>query len=263
MSPNRVFWGMIDNNLATTSVTRHVVQKQQGQTNDQYIQMLFGQQNAARSQVVFSQEEASGKSVVKSETIGMPKIDYSRYTSIDTQQKTASGKAVDSSGIIGVWASSEGADPEFAGAQYFQQSVLSIAPFANFRQEIRSELVGIMKDKKVYDIKSAKSDKQDGKSVFIYEVEINPEAYVAMLQRYVIMLGLKDAGLNPSQYANSPALKAQFVVDKLSRNLLKVAYKDSEQGETLSAYGLETPVEIPSNTISIAELQKRVQESLR
>lgn len=266
MSPRHVFLTMLDNNLATESITRHTVQRANGQVVDQYIQLQFGRTNASRSLVTVKQPEEGGESVVKSETIGTPQNDFSRYVSIKTTQKNSQGQPIDTSKVTGVWGKTDDSkDGERANTQYFQQGALGIVPFANLTSEQRQKLVNLMRDKKVYDVdfSKVKSVKEKGKSAFVYNVNISPKSYMIMIKQFTKYLGLSDMGLDPSQYENSPPLKTEFTVDKLSRNLIKIHYTDSSQDETFSSYGLEQPISLPTKTISITELQKRVQDSLQ
>lgn len=262
MSPNHVFWGMIDNNLASDSVTRHVAQDQNGQKLDQYIQIQFGAQSASHSLVTVKQTGDGGENEVKSETIGTPKTDYSRYTSIKTTQKNAQGKPIDTSKVINVWAKT---DDSPASAQYFQQSAFGIVPYANLNSQQRHELVKMMREKNVYDIsgEQPKSSQENGRPVYVYKVSIKPKAYVEMIQKFTKYLGLSGAGLDPSQYEASPMLKAEFTVYKMSRQLTKIRYVDSAQEETYNAQGLEQPVALPSKSIKITDLQQRIQQSMQ
>src|SRR3990167_3583794 len=109
MDSTRTFWGMINNNLSTASITEHITQSGQGQSVDQYMQKQFGSQKASHSVIVLKQTggRAESSSTVKSETINTPTTDYSRYLQVNSQQKTASGKPIDSSKILGVWAKTD------------------------------------------------------------------------------------------------------------------------------------------------------------
>lgn len=266
MSPRNVFWGMIDNNLATESVTRHVVQEQGGQTLDQYMQLQFGSSNSAHNLISVKQSGDTGENEVKSETIGTPKNDYSRYVSIKTPQKTAEGKPIDTSKLVNVWAKTDDSKAgQPSSAQYFQQSILGIVPYANLNYQQRRELIKLMQDKKAYDFtaEQPKTSKVEGKVVYIYTVSISPKAYIEMLQKFTKFMGLKDVELDPGQYEGAPPLKVEMTVGKLSRQLLKIKYVDGGQEETYSAQGLEQAVTLPSKTIPISELQDRIQKSMQ
>src|SRR3990167_8722229 len=266
MSPSHVFWGMIDNNLATESVTRHVVQDQGGQTLDQYMQLQFGSSNTAHNLISVKQAGDMGENEVKSETIGTLKNDYSRYISIKTAQKTADGKPIDASKLVGIWAKTEDSKAgQPSNAQYFQQSILGIVPYANLNYQQRHELIKLMQDKKAYDFSGEpiKREKLNGRAVYVYTVNISPKAYIEMLQKFTKYMGLDEMGLDPSQYEGAAPLKVEMTVGKLSRQLLKIKYVDGGQEETYSAQGLEQAVGLPSKPIPISELQDRIQKSMQ
>jgi len=266
MSPRNVFWGMIDNNLATESVTRHVVRDQGGQTLDQYMQLQFGSSNSAHNLISVKQSGDTGENEVKSETIGTPKNDYSRYVTIKTPQKTAGGQPIDTSKLVNVWAKTDDSKAgQPSSAQYFQQSILGIVPYANLNYQQRYELVKLMQDKKAYDFsgEQPKSEKLNGRAVYVYAVSISPKAYIEMLQKFTKYMGLGEMGLDPSQYEGAAPLKVEMTVGKLSRQLLKIKYVDGGQEETYSAQGLEQAVGLPSKTIPISELQDRIQKSMQ
>lgn len=261
-SADNVFWGMISNNLASGSVTRHTEQSIGGQTTDQYIEIELGSVNAAHSVVTVSQQDKNGPTVVKSETIGTPSSDYSRYISIKTPQKNAQGKPLNTAQIIGLWGKTPDAKPgQRPPVQYLQQSLLGIVPFASLTPTQRHDLVRLIRDDNVYNITGAipKSTKLGGHPVFIYTVSINPQAYIGMLQQFTKDIGLGDIGLDPSQYASSQPLKTEFTLDKASRQLVRIVYPGTGQSETFSAQGLERPIALPMHTIPIAELQAKVQ----
>lgn len=266
LSPKNVFWGMIDNNLATESITRHVVQEQGGQTLDQYMQLQFGSSNSAHNLISVKQSGETGENEVKSETIGTPKNDYSRYVSIKTPQKTAGGQPIDTSKLVNVWAKTDDSKAgQPSSAQYFQQSILGIVPYANLNYQQRHELIKLMQDKKAYDLSNwqPKREKLNGKSVYVYTVNISPKAYIEMLQKFTKYMGLSDVGLDPTQYEGAAPLKVEMTVGKLSRQLLRIKYVDGGQEENYTSQGLEQAVTLPNKTIPISELQDRIQKSMQ
>jgi hypothetical protein len=257
-SSNNVFWGMINNNLASSGVTRHIYQKNESQELDQYIQLEFGSVNAARGLSIFKQSGNNGGSAVTTETLGIPTSDYNRYVRVKTSDKTADDKTIDTSKFVGIWAKNDITANE--GDQYFRQSVLTIVPYGNLSTGARRSLVDFIKDKDVYRMsKPAESKTYNGRSAYVYYIEVNPVAYIESLQKYSKALGIDASGLSPEQYANSPPLKVEFTVDKLSRQLVKIYYPDSQQEETFMAQGLMPQTKVPSQTVTPEELQKKLQ----
>ncbi|MGZ6005587.1 MAG: hypothetical protein ACXWLH_05585 [Candidatus Saccharimonadales bacterium] len=263
MSANNVFWGMIDNNLSTSGVTRHIVQSTTDKSLDQYIREQFGALNASESLITLKQTDSSGQSSVQTDTIGTVDNDYSKYISISTPEKSAKGQPIETSNVVGIWGkSADTQQGQKSVAKYFQQSILTIIPFGNFNQEQRQNLIDQMHSHNIYDfsVANAKSQKMNGRAVFVYQVDIAPASYVQLMQQYVKYLGLGDIGLDPSTYAGSPALKAEITVDKLSRQLVKISYPGSGQSETLVDQNLDQPIVLPTKTIPISELQAKIQK---
>lgn len=263
MSSTNVFWGMIENNLATSSITKNIVQKSEQQSLNQYLQVSFGQTNAAHGLISINQNQGDVKTSVKTETIGTTTTDYNRYLDINTGA-SKDGKKVDTSTVEGVWAKADKSAGQDS-AQYFRQSILGIVPTANLGYKDRQETIKLIKDKKVYDFSSGsiKSQKVDGKDAYVYEVSINATAYIEIMQKVTKLMGVGDMGLDASQYAGSPAVKAEFTIGKLSRQLMRVKYSSTGQEETYNGQGIEVTINEPTKTISLSELQERIQKVLQ
>jgi hypothetical protein len=263
-NPNKVFWKMMNNNLATQSVTKHVIQEDQGQNVDQYTELRFGSQNAARNYVKISQDGTNGTSQVKSESIGTLTNDYSRYIEINSAEKGANGQSFDFSKITGVWGKTPDADKnQTSQVVYFRQAALnSVVSFGWLDAGVRHDLINFMQNKQVYNVDFAKvqKKKENGKNIYVYPVEINAQAYITMLQHYVQKAGI-DAGsaLDASQYADVPPIQTEFSVDAVSRKLVQIHYTASNRNEDFMSYGLSLPIEVPGKTIPIDELQQRLQ----
>src|SRR3990167_11352258 len=90
-SPQNVFWGMLDNSLSTSSITRYVSENAGDSSTERYMRLQTGSTNAAQSLELTKQ----GSTIVTKETIGTPTVDYVRYARIQTDQKSANGKPVD------------------------------------------------------------------------------------------------------------------------------------------------------------------------
>lgn len=264
-TPQRVFWATINNNLATTGITKHVPPSGQdsGTTTDQYTRLSFGAQNMVRSVNILTQDNGTSKSTVKTETIGTPDSDFARYLSIQTDQKNAEGKPLDFTKIQGIWGkSADAALGQSASASYFRQAVLGLVPFAYLDSATRSEVLTYMQTNSVYKIDFSKTQKtnQNGKSVYIYTVNIMPKAYASFLVELNKKLGLGTLdGIDPSSYDSTPPIKTQFTIDKNARQLASVKYSSNSQEEDYSGYGLNTPFALPTQTIPITELQNRIQ----
>jgi hypothetical protein len=262
-SPKNVFWGMLDNNLATQSVTRHNLQSGQGQSLDQYSRLLLGSENAVQTVETRKQSDGAATSTIVHEIIGTPTVDYARFSSINTGAKGADGKPLDYSSVINVWGKTD--DPKSGQpltAQKFNQAVLGTVPFASFTSGQRQQLLDLIQTKNVYnvDFKKVTTKRESGKTAYVYQVQINPQPYFGMLQQFVKMLGITDvSGLDPSRYQGVEPLKVEFTVAKTSRQLLKIHYSSTNQDELYTSYGLTSKIDLPAKTIPVSELENRIQ----
>ncbi|MDB5163476.1 MAG: hypothetical protein JWS12_93, partial [Candidatus Saccharibacteria bacterium] len=130
----------------------------------------------------------------------------------------------------------------------------------------RARLLQEIATKQVYapDYSKVKRSYEHGRRLYTYNVSIKPDAYVSMLQTYTKDIGLTSvAGLDPAAYANSAAITLQLSVDVFSRQLVRISYPNqsaqSERVEEYSGYGGSYRIALPTKTISLSELQNRVQ----
>lgn len=256
-SPRRVFWGMISNNLSTQSVTRSTTSGSTEAPALKQEQISFVPQMASRTLVTVAQKGANNTKVV-SESVGTTINDYSRYLTIDTDQKGAKGAPLNYTPLLGVWGkSSPGA------AQNFQQASLGLLPFANLSGSDSRSIIEMLENNKVYDADFAKaSSKQiSGRRAMTIPVKINTAAYVDVLKKLAKLSGISDTkNLRAEDYKDAVPIQLTLTIDTISRQLIEVSYTDSGQVEKYSNYGLSTPVVIPEKSIAIDELQQRLQE---
>lgn len=262
-NPERVFTEMLENSLATPSVTRHIVQKGQAGSIDQLTQLNLGQQNFARTITTVKQGTQSGESAVTTESIGVPKVDFTRYIGVDTKEKKADGQPLDFSTVLGLWAKTDASpDVQKAELRYFTEALMGIIPIANLPSKQRQELLNIMKDQKVFDVdySQVQRGREHGRPIIGYQVVIKPESYVPMLRTFAASLGL-DAirGLEQSNFDKVQPLRVQMGVDVLSRQLTHVSYLDNGRQETYSGYGLKSSLQLPTQTVSVEELQGKLK----
>jgi hypothetical protein len=264
-SPRNVFNAMLENSLSTAGVTRHLSQSDGASKQDEYTQLNFGADKYVRIVSITNQQDQTGQpSHVETESLGTPDADYARYTKIQTGT-TAAGKTPDYSKTLGIWGKSAHTD-QSSQSGYFNQSILGLVPMGNLGWRQREDVLNQMFKSGVYtpDYKKVTSKKLNGRSVYVYEVNIKPQAYVQMLQSYVKAMGLtKIEGLDPSAYNNEQPITLQFAVDKTSRQLSQISFSNaSQQGqrnENYSGYGIDKPLNEPKQTISFSELQSRIQ----
>lgn len=259
-NPRRVFETMLSNNLSTQGVTKNSKSVDQGTPLDRTDQISFVPTIASRSLVIVEQKGQDGSSTkITSESIGTLKEDYSRYTMIKTDQKNAEGKPLDYSKVVNIWGKSDMLQGE---PQNFSQSALGLVPFANLDSKTRDKVLKLLEDKKAYTVDYSKIEprKVGNKSALVFPVKVNLAGYVEALKVVAKATGLGDTpGLNPEQYKDQPPIDLKIIVDKHSRHILELE-SGQNQKETFSAYGLSLPIEIPSKSIPVSELQQKVQE---
>lgn len=258
-APARVFNGMLSNNLSTESVTRVSNTSNNGVPVEKYEQISFVPQAAARTVINIDQRTSGGDSKVMTETVGTQAADFSRYLVIETSQKNDQGKALDYSSVKNLWGKG---DSTSGPPQYYQQAVLGLVPFANLNDDDRQKVLKAITEKKAYTVDYSKvAPKKVGKyAALVFPVKVDTAGYIEVLKVLGKSIGLGDlADLDPAAYKDAPPIELSLVVDKASRQLIELDYVGSDQKETYTSYGLSAPVVQPTKTISVDELQQKVQ----
>jgi len=256
-SPSNVFWGMISNNLATSSFVNDFNQSASGTSLSEEIQVNTNSDVAD----AFSIVKQAG-STVKTEEINTPSTDYVRYTSIVTRRKSLSGKPLNFQSVIGVWGKALN-NPSSSADQLFSQAILGIVPIGNVPAAQRQNLLQFAKKQDVYTVNFGKVVHQTnrGRLDYVYSVAVRPQAYIELLKNFAKDIGLSGLNsLNPQSYSNLPASTLSITVDASSRSLVSVSYPGNVQKENYSGYGIETlPLALPTDTISQSSLQNRLR----
>jgi hypothetical protein len=260
INPERVFWSTVDQSLSSSAVTIQADQKSNGTSVHQTVQYSMGAQNMTHSLTKLSQ----GNTVVQNELIGTPTTDYTRYVSVKTDQKTASGKNLDFSNIIGVWAKGEAGQN-----QLFSQGVLGIGlplggvamPIGNLQATQRHKLIKEIKNNVVYqtDYNKAKKQTVNGRLQYVYSVDVQPVAYATLMQHFAQLVGMHDLdSLDPKTFQGQQAIKMKLTIDVRSRHLVAVEMESSGDKQTYAAYDVPVTITEPAKPISTTELQDRL-----
>lgn len=263
VDPDRVLSDALNNSLRTPSITREVAQSQGTSGVEQVSYISFRQPDpSANTKTVIYQATANNtKASVETETIGTNSSDFVRYTGI-----TEAGGDDGTGGLgdlIGTWAERNASDNSASGENltFFNEGLFSIIPFGNMDKSSRETLIGFINDKNLYQYTSAEKKLDGGRLVYVYEFSINPADLVDVLRYYMELSGNGDPSqLDPAEYEGSPPIQIQVKVDVLSRQVASIGYPQGRI-ESYSGYGLYRPVDIPSETIPIQQLQQRVQQS--
>lgn len=264
IDPQRAFWGMVDQSMKTSAVTVESSQGQGDSTLHQTIQYSTGGQNKVHTLTAVTQ---AGTSIVD-EMVGTPTADYTRYTSVKTDQKTASGKPINFDKILGIWSRS---DHAYGESDMLQQAVLGTnlplggvaVPLAQLNAAQRAKLTSQIQKDGVYSVNYnnvAKTHK-DGRLLYTYTVNVKPQQYAAMMKLFGTSTGLHNLDtIKPEQYAGQPEFTLVMTVDVRSHQLLSAETADGTVKQTYSSYDIPTIINEPAKSITTAELQKRLQD---
>lgn len=270
LAPSNVFWGMMENNLHTKGVTIQTNQDSQQGTVKQLVQFELGNVNKAHSFSTIVQ----GTTKVQTEIIGTRDADYSRYKSVKTDQKNAEGKPLNTSKIVGVWAKSDDTQQsatQQSGHQLFAQALIGVGlplggvpvPLGDVTPKQREKLLSQIHEQGIYNasFKDVVKQRKDGRLLYTYHTKIQTILYVQLMKNFAKDLGFTELeAVDPNTYQDSATLQVDLTVDANTRQLVSVLNSESGAKQQYSAYGLPLNVSIPKNTISTAELQKRLGE---
>lgn len=259
--PARTFYATLDNSLKTRAVTRTVTQAAAGQSLEQSTGATFAPHHQAHGTTTINQQ-GEVSATIKTETISSPKEDYVRYVTIETSQKSATGQSLDFSKVINVWGKNQASDQAQPVGELYGESVLGVVPLGSLAHADRAAVLEIIRDQAVYAFDEQKVVRklEHGRPVYIYDVTVKPEAYVAMLKRFGKAIGLKQLEtVDPSSYRDTEPLHFKLTIDVWSRQLTSVVYEDGERTEHMKDHGVARHVPAPKESISFTELQSRLQ----
>lgn len=255
---DRVFYGMLERSLSTDSVTRTVSQEAQLRNVTQTYQINYVPSPLVESQTTIEQiGQDRQKSVVQTRAIGLEDTDYLQYSGIDIPSLTSQNNVND---ILGKWAKRT-ANPETGESpQLLSEALFMFVPFGNLEESDRDELIELAKKNRTYRIGNSKLVMSGSRPVMTYNVAINPQSLVEVLALYVEKTGIGDsAQLNPDDYKGAGNIEVTLTIDVLTRHLKELAFSADSRKETYAGYGLLTRPVLPTETITIQELQTRLQ----
>lgn len=259
INPDRVLSDAISNSLQTNSVTRRIVQNDNGQKVDQTSYLSFYAPSVSSETLsVFSQPGSNNQqTVLTTNTIGTTSADYIRYKSVEGAENLPGADNFNK--LIGVWAKKD--DQSGGQLSFLNESLFSLVPFANLDPQDKSTLLDLINQKELYKYNSAKRINENNRQVYIYELNIKPVDLIEVISKYAELTGAADPEqFNPQDYEGAAPVPVRFAVDIVSRNLIRIEYGGAAgRTETYSGYNLFRPINIPEETITIEELQKRLQ----
>ncbi|MBA3757532.1 hypothetical protein H0X09_01585 [Candidatus Saccharibacteria bacterium] len=256
--PENVFWGMIDNNLASMSVTKEASQKDQGGSSVEYTQLSWNPEPKVRTVRQLSYAEANGPVKLVLEGILTPTDEYQHYARIE--RPGDGGK--DYSKIYSLWLKNGGTGAK-GGAAGFNNNVYSAVLFGNFERPDRTKITAELR--KAYKVDMTRVDKKvdNGRRVYIYQASLNLQKYASAARLYAQKMGLPNAAfINPNNYKSTDLVPLKLTVDVLSRQIRTIEYQDSRT-ETYTGYGIPAQISLPQKTATSAELQKAIEAATK
>jgi hypothetical protein len=260
INPERVLSDAIANSLQTTSVTRQVLQDDGNQKVDQtsYLSFYAPTITAETSTELSQKGRQRQETTITTDTIGTKNVDLVRYSNVEGAENLPGAENFEK--LIGIWAKKEADPAKGEQATFLNESLFSIVPIGNLDPEAREQLLELMNEKKLYEYKSVVREIENYRPVYVYTLSVNPADLIEVLALYAQLTGAIDPGqFNPETYANAPAVTVEATVDIASRNITSIRYGNSSRTESFSGYNLFRPIKLPEETITIDELQQRLQ----
>ncbi len=265
-NPTQVFWGMMDNNLKSYGQTRSIAQddasRNLSQTQD--VQIQLGAHNFARTKTVLTQNANKPQSLsVTTQTLTTPTTNYVRYSNIEVGPETLKGNKPDFSKLQNKWAKQD--NPPLGQSTFIEILFGSLGgvPTGYLQPDDRRQLVEYMQKNNVYqiDFNSVHKEFKNGRWVFTYDARVKIKDYVLMLKKFDKMTNLNQLQqIDPERFDPNQAVQLTIGVDVMTRDLKSIDYIGvQQQKDNYSASGAFLPVQIPSKTIDLQNLQQEFQ----
>jgi hypothetical protein len=253
---DRVFWGMVDNNMQTSAYSRHTSQKSGAQSVDQVLETATTPQHRLFSDSIFVQTGVDSARAV-TENIGTPTSDYVRYTDIETAQK------LDFKEVLGVWGVTESQVPGQTTGQLYNQAVLGIIPTGNLTAAQRREIVKIMHEKNAYTYTLVNTTRSlpFGRPTYTMQVVVNPVGYISALKQFAGYVGLNHlTQVNPADYEKANKLSFSVSIDGWTHQIISTNENSGGKTEIITGRNMRKVLpEAPTNAIPVDELQQKLQ----
>jgi len=164
--------------------------------------------------------------------------------------------------LIGVWAKRGGEESSAPQPlNFLNEGLFGIIPFGNLDDSSRNQLINLINEKKLYSYKSAEKRFKNNRLVYVYNFDINTANLVEVLKTYMSLSGNGDPSqLSQEEYATAPPINIEATFDIISRQVVEIKYPQNRT-ETFSGYGLFRQTDIPTQSIPIEDLQKKLGET--
>jgi archaellum component FlaG (FlaF/FlaG flagellin family) len=257
--PGKVFWGMVNNNLITPSVTKEIHQSGSSTTNIEDTQLALTPTVKVRDIKEISSTSGTASTKIKIESVGTPTDTYQHYVLIEQPPKSGKAKA-DYSKVYPLWIKNSGTDQH--ETQLFNGVVYDAVLFGNMQSSQRTKLTSYLRDAYHVDYGSVQKVSAHGHKTYTYKVKVNLRNFSKAVNYYAKTLGLPNGGkLNPNNYKPTDEVALRMNVDVASKQLKQLEYISSQTIESYVTYGVSANFQEPTHTVSYDALQKSVQKA--
>jgi hypothetical protein len=256
LNPTNVFWTSFKNNITTNGFTKENTTTNSGETLRQVIQIGLVGKNYAHS---FSYLTHSGTTVV-TEEINSPTYEYVRYVNIKANPKNSGGKTKDYKKVLNIWGYSPIKSISQQSTETFYQTIFGLMPFGNLSPDQSDSLLSYAKTNKVYTVVKSKSATVNGQKVDSLTVAISLEGYVKMMQKFGGYINYNALnGISAQAYAGRKPVQVSISINPISRNLVQINNGQVNGINNYSGFGIDPSLTLPKNTISLTNLQAKIQ----
>lgn len=257
--PENVFWGAVDNNLATLGVTKEVNQPEQGGSSTEFTQFSWNPAPRIRNirQLAYPNNTGQMTNLVL-EGIITPTTEYQHYSKID---RPGDGNR-DYSDIYKMWLKNTASESP-QGNTAFNNAIYGAFLFGNFQRPERAEIVSGLRNALKVDLRQVDKTSENGRRTYVYQANLNLRKYAQTAKLYAKFMNLPSASLiNPSNYPPDRQIALKVKIDVLSRQLRSVQYQSSVT-ELYSGYGIPAQTRPPAKTVSSQQLQKAIEKATK
>jgi len=253
-NPEKVFWGMMNNNLATRGVTKEIAYSTQTGPSLIVTQQTWNPNPRVKSIRQVTYTTTKPPTVLALEGVSTPSTSFQHYSKIDD------GKRRDYSSIYNLWLNTQGVSNQ-QSAPNFNDAVFNVVLFGNLSLANRDPVINKLKNAYIVDFAATGKQTVDGRRVYNYDVELNLQKYAEAAKLYAEEYGLPTAKLiNPGSYTGSETVTFRMSVDVLSHQLRKIYYKQSGSTEYYLSYGVPVEITPPKTTVSPQAFQQAIQQ---
>jgi len=262
MTPERRFWTALNNSMSTPSVVRTLTQGGSGNQVVQDYRFNFAPQRVVENRVIYTEKSSVTDTSVTTEGVIFPTEQYLRYTSF-TNSRTDNGINSNIDSVLGKWAVQSSDNVEDAKLNYLSEQV-SLIIIGNYSADFRREVLQQLQQRQVYgeNISTPVEDKLNDESVYVYTISVKLRDYAELLNKAFVTAGYGEfAPLDPANYREDSAVNGNIFVRKKDNAVVGVNFGGRE--ERYSNYGVVKQVDRPEVSLTVEELQAKVQQLLQ